>query len=180
MTMFKCKICGGTLQSNNESVAVCECYGTRQVLSKLEEDRLEGLYNCAKKAMSEVNTESGFREASYIFKTISDYKDAATLAQVCCEKAEIARKNAILADGKYKMTKGEISDYKLAIKLFEFIPGWKDADEQVVACKKKIKKLKAKDNSERINRKSMMRIVILCAVFGALLVCSLFALIILW
>ena len=143
MPMIKCKMCGGTLQINNEIDAVCECCGTQQTLHKLEDERLEDLYNCAKKALSEVNTESGFRETAYIFKSISDYKDSATLAQVCYEKAEIERKNAILADGKYKMTSGDLSDYKLAIKLFEFISGWKDADERIAICKQTIEELNA-------------------------------------
>ena len=72
--------------------------------------------------------------------------------------AEAAKKDSILAEGKTKMTGSAVSDYEAAIKLFTSIPGWKNADELVDACKAKIDELKAqerleKERQEELNRK---------------------------
>ena len=48
MALFKCKMCGGTLEINQaESVAVCEYCGTQQTLPKLNDDRRANLYDRA-------------------------------------------------------------------------------------------------------------------------------------
>ena len=48
MALFKCKMCGGTLEiNNNESVATCEYCGTKQTLPKLDDDRRANLYDRA-------------------------------------------------------------------------------------------------------------------------------------
>ena len=109
-----------------------------------ENARLDGIYTRAKNAMSEANTESAYKEAARIFETIREYKDAATLADECYEKAEVARKDHILFTGKSKMTGEVISNYETAIKLFESISGWKDADEKTNACQKMIETIKVK------------------------------------
>lgn len=68
------------------------------------------------------------------------------------ERNEIARKDAILADAKVKMTGEAISNYESAIQLFESIAGWKDADEQISICYSKIEELKVKKEAERLER----------------------------
>lgn len=48
MALFKCKMCGGTLEiNNNETVATCEYCGTQQTLPKLDDDRRSNLYDRA-------------------------------------------------------------------------------------------------------------------------------------
>ena len=48
MAIFKCKMCGGTLEiNNNETVATCEYCGTQQTLPKLDDDRRVNLYDRA-------------------------------------------------------------------------------------------------------------------------------------
>ena len=48
MAIFKCKMCGGTLEiNNNETVATCEYCGTQQTLPKLDGDRRINLYDRA-------------------------------------------------------------------------------------------------------------------------------------
>lgn len=75
-----------------------------------------------------------------------------TVAQSCYEKAEIARKDTILSEGKAKMTGEVISNYESAIKLLETISGWRDADEQIIACQRKIEEIKAKEEAERLEK----------------------------
>jgi len=115
-----------------------------------ESARLEDIYTCAKGEMSAANTESDYEEAAVLFESISEYQDSAILAQSCYEKAEAARKDAILSEGKAKMTGEIISDYEAAINLFESISGWKDADEKSYACQKKIEEIKAKKEAEQL------------------------------
>ena len=114
--------------------------------------RLDGIYTRAKNAMSAKNTESGYKEAAHLFESIREYRDSASLADKCYEKAEVARKDAILAEGNAKMTGEIISNYESAIKLLESISGWKDADEKVHACQKKIEEIKAKAEADRLER----------------------------
>ncbi len=48
MAIFKCKICGGTLEINaGEKVATCEYCGTKQTLPKLDDDKKANLFDRA-------------------------------------------------------------------------------------------------------------------------------------
>ena len=119
-----------------------------------ENARLDGVYTRAKNAMSAANTESAYKEAAALFESISEYQDSAVLAQSCYEKAEIARKDTILSEGKSKMSGEIISNYESAIKLFETISGWKDSAEQIYACQKRIEEIKAKEDAERLKEEA--------------------------
>ena len=168
-----------------------------------ENARLDSIYTRAKNAMSAANTESAYKEAAHLFESIAEYQDSAALVQSCYEKAEIARKDAILSKGKSKMSgevisnymrgevisnymRGEvISNYEAAIKLFESISGWKDADEKIYACQKKIEEIKAdrleKERQAEIARKEAERIAKRnkkIAIIIATIVCAVIAFII--
>jgi len=48
MSIFKCKMCGGALEiNNNETVITCEYCGTQQTLPKLQDDEKSNLYDRA-------------------------------------------------------------------------------------------------------------------------------------
>ena len=48
MALFKCKMCGGTLEiNNNQSVATCEYCGTGQTLPKLDDEKRANMYDRA-------------------------------------------------------------------------------------------------------------------------------------
>lgn len=48
---------------------------------------------------------------------------------------------------------GELTaNYESAIELFKTIPCWKDADQQIYICQKKIEEIKAKEEAERLER----------------------------
>ena len=123
-----------------------------------ENARLDGIYTRAKNAMSAANTESAYKEAAHLFESIDEYQDSAVLAQSCYEKAVVARKDSILAEGIAKMTGEIISNYESAIKLFESISGWKDADEKVYDCQKKIEEIRAKAEAERLEKERIAEI----------------------
>ena len=48
MAIFKCKICGGTLEiTSGETVAICEYCGTKQTLPKLDDEKKANLFDRA-------------------------------------------------------------------------------------------------------------------------------------
>ena len=47
MAVLKCKMCGGTMDITNESVAVCEFCGTQQTVPTVQDSNLQGLFNRA-------------------------------------------------------------------------------------------------------------------------------------
>lgn len=48
MAIFRCKMCGGTLETNNgESIALCEYCGTKQTIPTAKDEALQGLFNRA-------------------------------------------------------------------------------------------------------------------------------------
>ena len=117
-----------------------------------ENARLTGIYNRAVSAMNEANSENGYKAAAEIFKTVPGFKDADSLVEKCLDNAEICRKDALYNSARSQMTGNIIRNYASAIRMFESISGWKDADEQIYACQKKIEELKAKQEADRLER----------------------------
>ena len=115
-----------------------------------ENARLTGIYNRAVSAMNEANSENGYKAAAEIFKTVPGFKDADSLVEKCLDNAETCRKDTLYNSARSQMTGNTISSYESAIRMLESISGWKDADEQIYACKKKIEELKAKEEAERL------------------------------
>lgn len=106
-------------------------------------------YNSACNQMNAATNETQFRKAAAVFQTIAGFEDADILAEQCIEKAMASRKNAFYAAAASYMTGSDISKYEKAIEIFESIPGWKDADEQIGVCKKKIEEIKLKEEAAR-------------------------------
>lgn len=117
-----------------------------------ENARLTGIYNRAVSAMNEANSENEYKAAAEIFKTVPGFKDADSLVEKCLDNAEICRKDALYNSARSQMTGNIIRNYESAIRMLESIPGWKDADEQIYACQKKIEELKAKQEADRLER----------------------------
>ena len=123
-----------------------------QCLDKAETARLMIVYNGAVIAMNSASDEAAFRSAAERFKTISGFKDSDDLAAQCLDKAEVCRKDAIYASAHNEQIKGTIDGCESAIRLYESISGWKDADEQIIACQRKIEEIKAKEEADRLER----------------------------
>ena len=115
-----------------------------------ENARLTGIYNRAVSAMNEANSEHGYKGAAEMFKTVPGFKDADSLVEKCLDNAEICRKDALYNSSRSQMNQNTISSYESAIRMLESISGWKDADEQIYACQKKVEELKAKEEAERL------------------------------
>ena len=117
-----------------------------------ENARLTGIYNGAVSAMNAANTESAYKAAADTFRSISGFQDADALVEQCLDKAEVCRKNAIYASAHNEQIKNSIAGCEAAIRLYESISGWKDADEQIYACQRKIEEIKAKEEADRLER----------------------------
>ena len=117
-----------------------------------ENARLTEIYNIGVKAMNTAFTESGYKSAAATFKTIPNFKDADALAAHCLEKAEDFRKDSIYLSARSQMTGCTISDYESAIKAFRTVSGWKDANDQIIACQRKIEEIRAKEEADRLER----------------------------
>lgn len=122
----------------------------KHINERNENNRLTETYTSAINAMNSAKTEDYFKAAARAFQSISDFKDSKEKAKECLEKAEAARKDAIFADGREKMYVESISSYEGAIKLFESVSGWRDADKQMAVCKQKIEQLKIKEEEDRL------------------------------
>ena len=67
MAVFKCKMCGGSLEvKENESIAVCEYCATRQTLPKIDDEKLLRLHDRA----NDLRLEKEFDKATGIYESI--------------------------------------------------------------------------------------------------------------
>ena len=117
-----------------------------------ENTRLTGVYNEAVSAMKSANSETSYKSTAATFKTIPGFKDADFLAEQCLDRAEVCRKDAVYASARLQMSGNAVSGYEGAIKTFSTISGWKDTDEQIYACRRKIEEIKVKEEAERLER----------------------------
>ena len=120
-----------------------------EIRERNEKERLEGIYSDAVAEMK-VGDEESYKAAAAKFSSIHGYKNADDLAKECLDIAESCRKDSIYASGRSQMTGNAVSNYEAAINTFRTISGWKDADEHVLVCKKKIEEIKAKEEAARI------------------------------
>lgn len=130
-----------------------------------ENARLDSIYAHAKNAMNAANTEDAFKAAADTFATIHDFRDADNLAKECIDKAEICRKDAIYSVAISKATEDSVESCEEAIRMFQSISRWKDADEQISTCRSKIEEIKAETEKAAEKRKKALVIAapIVCA-----------------
>ena len=125
------------------------------IYERNENARLEGIYNVATDMMNDAETENAYLAAAEEFLTIPECKNSKELADKCKENAEIARKDAILAGAEEyirNFKSDSIDDYEDAISLLKQIPGWKNADDLIIECNKKIEEIRAKAEADRLEK----------------------------
>jgi len=143
-----------------------------------EKERVDGIYDSAVRAMQSADTEKAYQAAAAAFHEIPGFKDADSLAEQCLEKAEVCRKNAIYDTAKASMTGTKAASYEAAIKALQTIPGWKDADELVYACRKTITEFEAKAETDRKEAEARAKRRKRTAIIAAAAVCAVTAFII--
>ena len=133
---------------------------TENIIARIEEQRIaeekraeelrkDTIY---KRAITKMNITgiTGCEEAIKMLQSISGWKDADAQAEICSRK--LLRLKEQKNDGIYNTAVArshgkKAADLKEAIILFQSIPGWKDADEQVAVCKRRQQEL---EEEERI------------------------------
>lgn len=129
-----------------------------QFINERNEDAArEETYNRACNLMN-LNNEAGYIEAVPLFEKLSGYKDADTFVEECRAKAEVARKDRIYKSAcdvlndthTWVGKKTDIKAHEEAIAQFQSLNGWKDSDEKILLCKKKIEAIKVQLENERI------------------------------
>ncbi len=74
MAVFKCKMCGGALEVNNETVATCTYCGTCQTLPRLDDEKKLALFSRA----NNLRIKSEFDKAAGIYESIiAEFRDEA-------------------------------------------------------------------------------------------------------
>ena len=120
-----------------------------------EYNRLNGIYEDAKSKMDAANTEKEYQIAAETFENAGDFKDAKSFCEQCLENAEVCRKDALYETAKANMEKNKIAAYEAAIENFQTIEEWKDAEEQIAICKRKIEELKEEGKKQAKKRKKV-------------------------
>ncbi len=119
------------------------------IIRRNEENRKRDIYEKAVSMMANDLNAKTLEAAGYLFLEIKDFNDARDLAEDCFEKAEVASKNATLLEAKQRIKQDSIESVKTAIEMLEEIQGWKDADEQLEFCKKRLEELRLKEIAEK-------------------------------
>lgn len=118
-----------------------------------EKIRLTKIYNNAIIEMNNADTENSYKAVAEKFKAIDGFKDADELARQCFEKADVCRKERLYSYAKSNMDRKNIASYEEAIKVFGEIQGWKDSEEQICTCQKKIEEMKVAEERRLLKEK---------------------------
>lgn len=144
------------------------------IYERNEHDRLENLYQNAKKTMDSAANESEYLEAAAHFDEISDYLDAADLAQKCKEMSKIARCDAIYREAcsaaeigkEEKNLKKRVSAFENSIFKFEQIPEYKNAQERMIELKREVEGLNYRIDKKHKKNK-ITAIIVSCSTIVA-------------
>ena len=127
-----------------------------QIKERNKTQLLEQKYSEAVSMMKQAKTEQQYKQAAERFGEITSYKDASSLVEECSQNAETARKEDIYNSALKNMNEDNSDTCQKALELFNTIRGWKDTDELVIICQKKIDELK---RQEQLKAKKVKRIV---------------------
>lgn len=155
----RCKTCGAEMErSKDRTLWICKKCGETTpfwragrwldlTIDPDEDARRAEVYDACVDEMNAASTESEYKAAAASFKRISGFRDADALSERCFEQSKICRKDAVYETARSMMTGSAVSSYEAAIQKFNTIPGWKDADEQILACQKRIEEIKAEESA---------------------------------
>lgn len=129
------------------------------IARRVEDARKKALYEDALEIMLTATTEDMFENAGYMFVEVKDYADAKEKSEECFLRAEDARKDEILFRAKDSMYGNDTINYLTAIELLKEIPGWKDSDEIILKCKKKIEEILETEEADRIKQEKQSEII---------------------
>lgn len=122
-----------------------------------ENKRVEKIYAEAVAKMNSAKWGKEYIDAKDLFLDISNYKDAATLAIKCEEKADEARKDTIYLYAKSAMSLNSVEKQQEAIANFKKVENWRDSKEQIEVCNRKIEAIRKKEEEDRIAKEKLQK-----------------------
>lgn len=138
---------------NNGNYQKALRFGSKEFRATLEKYVALNIYNDAITEMEKADTEYLYKAVAEKFKAIDGFKDADELARQCFEKADVCRKERLYSYAKSNMDRKNIASYEEAIKVFGEIQGWKDSEEQICTCQKKIEEMKVAEERRLLKEK---------------------------
>lgn len=142
-----------------------------KIVERNKEEELEVAYAAAAMLMESAESSEDYNLAAQKFMSISDYRDAESLAKECTEKgmeiqnADVYQK---VCDAMQTAANPAISDIKLKIKsvkaaesLLGSISGYQDADEKAKTCKHLLETLQVEQEKVKAKEKKVIKIVII-------------------
>jgi len=145
-----------------------------KALENIESTKKETIYNEASMLFI-ADTEEELLESQKLFESISDYKDSLDLAKQAGEKAETVRKDSIYENASDLLNKSsfdKISDYNKAIEKFTSIKDYKDSEDKIDLCERRIVEEKNRIAARKKRNKLITAITVpfVCIVIGVLIV----------
>ena len=153
--------------------SISEFKDSSEKAERCEQEALQYLYNQAEKAMRDAEKGVDYLNAAEKFKDIIDFQDSASKSQICMEKADISFK-----DDKYKKAFSILQNEYLreenirnAQEMFRELSGWKDSDELIEKCEKRILEMQKEKRKKRIIKKSIISSIFLIVLIVAIIYC---------
>lgn len=132
---------------------------TLHINNRNEHALIVSVYEEAKQKMDLATCEDEYTMAAILFESIIQYEDSKLLEQECLAKVEEYRKEETYSAAVQKMNSGLSSKCEEALKLFESIPGWKDADALAVECANKVEELREKEIADKREKERLERML---------------------
>ncbi len=117
----------------------------KHINERNEFNRKNNIYEKAVRQMNEATKPDDFAKARDAFQSIPGFKDADAFAT----QAETGRKDAIYDSAAKLMSNNNKKSFQKAINVFNGIPDWKDAKEQIEICNKRIVEITEQEEKER-------------------------------
>ena len=114
-------------------------------------------------AAQEEDSVPQLEEAIKLYAQIPNWKDADQRAVACQARIDEKVKDYALEKGAAEQSKDTIPALQQAVKLFESVSGWKNADQRAELCRKRIEVLKQEAEAEEKRKKRNRKIAVIVA-----------------
>ncbi len=119
-------------------------------------NRLMRVYKQATEQMNRASDANEFKKAADLFKSIPGFQDADAYAQQCAEKAETMFQDAVRKhngfvynDAVRRQNDDTIESLEEAVRLYNSIPDWEDANIRAQVCRNRIAELKVEEDHQK-------------------------------
>lgn len=131
----------------------------------------EADYAEAKSQMNAAVSAEDYNNVAKLFRNLSGFKDADDLVKKCEEQAEGIRKDEVLSEANADMGWDTLERYDRAKEKLKSVRGWKDANEKLAFCEKRMKEITAEyEEAAKIeNKKKKKRLITIGAIAAAVI-----------